>query len=139
MLDKNKNHLITLSGTTNSGKSTVLSLTIDTFIQNGAKIIKTLKDGSKDKVVILEYNEKIIGICTAGDVVEDLLDYWAPLLLKKGCKHIIVATKASGGTCNYVVDFAKNNDMAMIPLHKFRNIDDIRDLELTKTIVNLFK
>lgn len=139
MLDKNSSYLITLSGTTNSGKSAVLSSTIDKFKQNGAKIIDHLKDGPKDKVAIMEYNNEIIGVCTGGDVVKGLLDYWLPLLLGKKCKYIIIATKASGSTCDYIVDFATKNNMVMIPLHKFRSIGKKRDSDLAQMIVNLFE
>ena len=130
MLDKNKNYLITVSGTANSGKSTVLSLTIDKFIQNGAKVVSLLKDGSTDRVVILEYNNKLIGICTAGDAVS-VLDWWLPRLLSKGCKHIVTATKAYGDTCSYVNNFAEDNNFEIISLHKFhhKNENDISKID----------
>ena len=131
--DINEKYLITVSGTTNSGKSTVLSSVIDKFVDNGATIVNDLKSGLRDRVVIIEYKNEKIGICTEGDV-KSILEHWLPRLLDNDCKFIITPTKAHGDTCAYVNDFAKNNKFILIPLHKFK-WDKENDFSILKNFI----
>ena len=116
--ESDKKYLITVSGTSDAGKSRVLSLTIDKFIQNGATLIQPLYSGTVDSVVVIEYNKHKIGISTGGDHVS-ILNRWLPALLNYECDFIITATKSQGDTCIYVNDFARDNDFVLIPLHKY--------------------
>ena len=114
--------IICFKGKGNSGKSTVIKKIINEFFK-----IKIYPD-KKDYRLILEYNGLRIGICSPGDVKEDL-EKCIRKLIKEGCDIIICACHTRGKTLDYINSLVKNPEFIeckRTPIHRQKAGDNER-------------
>ncbi|MGH1601519.1 hypothetical protein [Campylobacter majalis] len=111
--------IITLRGSANLGKTTILHMFANDLIKNGAKAINLLKDDFdadtiKDFEISLEYKSLKIAIFSSGDIAEVVQDN-----IKKANKIakfdlVFTAIRSHGKSANFIQNFAKEHKIKII-------------------------
>ena len=139
---------IVLIGKDNTGKTTALKKVIDNLIAKGARIVNYPafnKFGSyvsstsqlpvpqqNEITILLNYEEKLIGITTYGDT-KYVLDTKIDLFISVGCTHIICGSHpVSSSVHTYLESTARKNNVKLTEVTKIGCKGDKADSKYEK-------